>query len=1287
MSDLLNIKKRKIYSRRRDGQLVQGGNSTPAIAVTSNDGGGGFDPVILQDYAKKVDVPVPSQKYLLDNISVDAGYLKYEVTGISVENADKLGGVLAASYARRDAANAYEYDQTINADLYVNGNIIQNGSAYETHAEHLKVENNLMQLNVGEPGNQITGVIPGTSIPFSGLEVNRGPSADKYYLGVVEGAKPLLKLGKKDSLEAIATREDNPTNDYPMVWDDANKYLKSVGAVRDSLKLGGELPNAYWKKNELVEANGYLKYSNVKIKSGDSDNLGGRIASDYWHKDNSNLSTVDWTAQYLNAKSLNLGDRFSGDLNSLPDDIPLNTFSTRLFDTGAINRPSNVAVSDGIIHTYNWNGSKYALQIAHDIDGTGSAFRHRSGSGTSWGVWSKYYTSLNANRSDVDWQGRDLTAHRILFALGDSDLQGNVDVHGYVGSPDYASGFTGADWRILKSGWAELDYLELRKGLTVPELVVARERSVNGGIITSVANGTVKSVNGDVVTLKGKYNSFIVGDRVRLQEWEDSTRYMEAEVTAVSGMTITLGNYLNTTRPLANEDLVQWGHVSETSRQNFLYQTARGADAGYFAVLHGVNSSSLTDKQVLRIGNLKGYANDGFGIASKFGGKTYFELSNTNKTIAGWEFTDTTFAKGWVDAAGIMISSNIRSILVRHDGTYGYFGQTWDIATAKYTGHYGISFGNESTKKEYFRIDSQVRRIAGMTFDEEKFTAGNVQIWKTGDIINTAPGTPYAWYGNGNFSLGKGQIGYNAATNVITFAPSVKMTWGQITGTENIETIQGAQAKVEAIEIGGRNLITNGAITTYDNWNFTSSKNIMTNAYASPFTSAINIWTSCKMSQNITLRPGTYTISCWVRSYHGDTDSFTLEIGNNSKQFAVTGGTYKKFSYSVTTTAESTSITISCVGDADIMVAQVQVERGNKATDWTPSQVDVNANVTTITNNTISTTNLLAQNLQVNFVNVKGKLLASHIESLSITGDKIAAGTITTTKLAANTITAEKIATGAITADKLSANAVTADRINGLELTFDKGNIGGFSIASTTLKSLNGSNNGVILSAGSSPSISISNSPDSEAFAYQVAVNGVMKGYLTGVSYSGTDANVGVLLKSTDDDLILESSKDVRINANEDLRINVGSIRAVKIAKISSGKTKIELGDSFNHTQVVVKGLFSENGQTVSGWSTNSGSPTLLDVNSLVNVYYADNSTGNKMYVSLPLTSTVVPGTTVRIGTAGRDIGFVAKTGRRLRWDNDTKRTSGTLTINEQNYWIEWTMIGDCWNRSAAGNY
>lgn len=511
---IVKISKRNIFKRRRDGQANQGDGGSVAARSVASSSSSEFNPVILQDYAKKV------------------------------------GG------------NLFKGDQNIEGDLNVLGNINQTGQAYITYAEKVEVKNNLMQLNKGEVGSQITGVIPGTSIPFSGQEINRG-NGEAYYFGVVEGAKPLFKLGKKDSLVTLAAREDSPLNNGVMLWDDANHRMKAVSAAPDSDKLGN------------VEA---ANYARTDIEE---------------------------------------------------------TFNKKL----------RIATPTGWV----------------EIGSVNESHMH-------------FYT----DRSN-------------FYFNKEIRVDGDIETYGFTEGL-----LTGSGGRMTKEGVIQADSLELRKSLTVPELIISKERSINGGLVTSVANGEVKSVNGDAVTLKGEHNSFIVGDRVRLQDWNAGTRYMEAEVTAVNGLIIILGNYNTATRPKEGDSLVQWGHKDDPTRQSFLYQTSRGG--GFFAVYNGVNSASLANKEVVRMGNL---SNDNVGLISEYGGKRFFELSNNRKEIAGCEFDET-------------------------------------------------------------------------------------HLWTVG----------WEMHHNGNFSLGKGQINYDVATNKVSFGENVTLNWGQVAG-----------------KVGGENL---WAISEYD---------------------------------------------------------------------------------------------------------------------------------------------------------------------------------------------------------------------------------------------------------------------------------------------------------------------------------------------------------------------------------------------------------------------------------------------------------------------------------------
>ncbi|MBO1006012.1 tail fiber domain-containing protein, partial [Pseudogracilibacillus auburnensis] len=95
-----------------------------------------------------------------------------------------------------------------------------------------------------------------------------------------------------------------------------------------------------------------------------------------------------------------------------------------------------------------------------------------------------------------------------------------------------------------------------------------------------------------------------------------------------------------------------------------------------------------------------------------------------------------------------------------------------------------------------------------------------------------------------------------------------------------------------------------------------------------------------------------------------------------------------------------------------------QIEKGNKATDWTPAPEDNPA--------------LLWRYEDTTYID-GGKIYAH-----SVTANEIATGTITANELASNAVIADKIAANAITAGKIAANAVTSAKIDAYAVTADK---------------------------------------------------------------------------------------------------------------------------------------------------------------------------------------------------------------------------------------------------------
>lgn len=157
-------------------------------------------------------------------------------------------------------------------DIY--GDIYQNGTAYETHAQHIFSANDFMTLRDGAVTNLSDG-------SYTGFQSKRvfADGSDGF---LVFGSDGMARVGKQASLQMLATREDAPLADGVAKWDLANKRYKSV--------------------------------AESTLSVGDSAKLGGRAAADYWHKDNLNRSDIDFTARNVTTNGYIVVDKVSDDI-------------------------------------------------------------------------------------------------------------------------------------------------------------------------------------------------------------------------------------------------------------------------------------------------------------------------------------------------------------------------------------------------------------------------------------------------------------------------------------------------------------------------------------------------------------------------------------------------------------------------------------------------------------------------------------------------------------------------------------------------------------------------------------------------------------------------------------------------------------------------------------------------------------------------------------------------------------------------------------------------------------
>ena len=157
----------------------------------------------------------------------DASILALEVSigsGITYEYVD-------GSLAERDVSITYLDNNklnnttdnligvlTIDGSLVVNGDIIVDGSGYIVDAETIKTKSDFIIMRDGA----IAAIADGS---ISGLQVIKADGTNDVLLGA--GNDAIMRVGwSGDELQAIATREDTPTDGDFGYWDDSSAMIK-----------------------------------------------------------------------------------------------------------------------------------------------------------------------------------------------------------------------------------------------------------------------------------------------------------------------------------------------------------------------------------------------------------------------------------------------------------------------------------------------------------------------------------------------------------------------------------------------------------------------------------------------------------------------------------------------------------------------------------------------------------------------------------------------------------------------------------------------------------------------------------------------------------------------------------------------------------------------------------------------------------------------------------------------------------------------------------------------------
>jgi len=214
--------------------------------------------------------------------------------------------------------------------------------------------------------------------------------------------------------------------------------------------------------------------------------------------------------------------------------------------------------------------------------------------------------------------------------LKDINLRGDLWGFGRIGTPVFASGFTGWGFEIdFNRSSAEMDYLTVRKSMRVFELVINQLRGSNGSIVVSDFN-KLKEVEDKgsvwrciIDDYDGEmYMNMRAGDMVRCQVFTgNNIKYYVGKVTAVGNEWFEIDKKMldGIDVPEPGDVLCRWNSFTDTDRQGLIYLTSSDSHAPYIDILDG--GTELTDFERLRarIGRLTGVHDPAFPAMRKYG--------------------------------------------------------------------------------------------------------------------------------------------------------------------------------------------------------------------------------------------------------------------------------------------------------------------------------------------------------------------------------------------------------------------------------------------------------------------------------------------------------------------------------------------------------------------------------------------------------------------------------------------------------------------------------------------
>ena len=201
----------------------------------------------------------------------------------------------------------------------------------------------------------------------------------------------------------------------------------------------------------------------------------------------------------------------------------------------------------------------------------------------------------------------------------------------FISSEKFVSGLLGEGFKIYEKNctwYIECDNLTVRQVLTVFEMIISKLRAVNGGLVVSPGNNTIKSVSETDTQYVLEVEDDIEiakDDFIRHQVFSTShtKNYWVKVINVAEGKIYTNKSEYNGTVPAKGDEIITMGNATNSKRQGLIYIAAAEDGRPRIEILEGVKDKTLAATNRTVLGNLddiqdsafeEGYQPSGSGL-------------------------------------------------------------------------------------------------------------------------------------------------------------------------------------------------------------------------------------------------------------------------------------------------------------------------------------------------------------------------------------------------------------------------------------------------------------------------------------------------------------------------------------------------------------------------------------------------------------------------------------------------------------------------------------------------